>query len=517
MAKNDNVKDFTKDIADALRVKKNSSDLINPQDFSNHILAITTGDYNIEQVVDGDACELHITLAESDKLYRCCVIDYDGTFLADEYHKTGETFNLPQLPNHSKLEFQEWTNTAPIIDNSVIVETQDIIIRPIYTTKSGLCEFDFDLNNATAGLQNYRVHLFMTGTKDWGDGTVDTLTMHTYTSYGKYTITCDGTDFNFPDEYDYNIFGANYYEQSSCKEIRFGSNITSIPNYAFTSCIGLKTVTIPNGVISLGEQYNCTGLENLTLPNTLKRFEGVQNTNRLNIYAIPDNVRYVRDACSSGTIMLKLPNDLTIYGHSTFKGTRHLKNIVVPDAITVLETGVFRGCSNLQTAVLPQLTDIPDQTFLDCSSLSKIDIAFGVLTLGKSVFNNCVALQSLVLPDTVTTIGDSCFKGCCSLKALKLSESLTELPRDVFNGCSLLRELRVPKNVVTLQSGWANGTAFDTVYFSQHETVPTLNGDFGDCIGFVIVVPDALYDQWCVAENWSTYSGNIKKVSEVIN
>lgn len=40
MAKNDNLKDFITDIADAIRQKKGSTELINPQDFSNEIINI---------------------------------------------------------------------------------------------------------------------------------------------------------------------------------------------------------------------------------------------------------------------------------------------------------------------------------------------------------------------------------------------------------------------------------------------------------------------------------------------
>ena len=53
--------------------------------------------------------------------------------------------------------------------------------------------------------------------------------------------------------------------------------------------------------------------------------------------------------------------------------------------------------------------------------------------------------------------------------------------------------------------------------FSQHTAVPTLSntGVFtsiqSDC---KIVVPDALYDTWIAATNWSTYSSKIVKASE---
>lgn len=43
MAKENNLKDFLTDVADAIREKKGTTDLINPQDFSAEIASIETG------------------------------------------------------------------------------------------------------------------------------------------------------------------------------------------------------------------------------------------------------------------------------------------------------------------------------------------------------------------------------------------------------------------------------------------------------------------------------------------
>lgn len=43
MAKNDNLNDFLADVANAIRLKKGTSDLINPQDFSDEIASIEGG------------------------------------------------------------------------------------------------------------------------------------------------------------------------------------------------------------------------------------------------------------------------------------------------------------------------------------------------------------------------------------------------------------------------------------------------------------------------------------------
>ncbi len=62
MAKNDNLTDFLTDVANAIREKKGTSNLINPQDFSNEIRSIVTGEYNIEVVEEADGTQtLNIT------------------------------------------------------------------------------------------------------------------------------------------------------------------------------------------------------------------------------------------------------------------------------------------------------------------------------------------------------------------------------------------------------------------------------------------------------------------------
>ena len=43
MAKDNNIQDFLTDVADAIREKKGTTDLINPQDFSNEIASIEVG------------------------------------------------------------------------------------------------------------------------------------------------------------------------------------------------------------------------------------------------------------------------------------------------------------------------------------------------------------------------------------------------------------------------------------------------------------------------------------------
>ena len=99
-----------------------------------------------------------------------------------------------------------------------------------------------------------------------------------YTHQGKtlyYNITSDNTvEVTYPSD---NYFQNNNYVSgdvvipSSVTNNGTTYSVTSIGNYAFRSCSGLTSVTIPNSVISIGEGafYRCSSLTSITIPNSV--------------------------------------------------------------------------------------------------------------------------------------------------------------------------------------------------------------------------------------------------------
>ena len=153
-------------------------------------------------------------------------------------------------------------------------------------------------------------------------------------------------------------------------------------------------------------------------------------------------------------------------------------------------------CNMLQAVEIGKnVTSIGGYAFYYCYSLASVVIPEGVTSIGSSAFDSCYSLASVVIPDSETSIGSSAFEYCYSLASLVIPEGVTSIGSSAFYYCfgMAFYDFRTRTSVPKL----LNASAF--------KSIPS------DC---KIVVPDALYDEWIAATNWSTYAANIVKSSE---
>ena len=405
---------------------------------------------------------------ETDGDYLVQVIDYDGTILKSARLNTGATFTLPGAPTHSGLVFDGWSSPVTITNNTVTVVDQDITIGPMFHTSNGLSEFDITLTEVT-GLN---VTFNMNGTKDWGDGTTDTLTTHTYNSVGDYTITCNGSTMTTSD--NSGLFGQsssaiNYY----VKKVRFGSSITSISNSAFQNCYSLTSTIIPEDITSIGNKafYYCYSLTSITIPRSV-----------------------------------------TSIGTNAFTYCYSLASITIPRGVTSMNTNAVSGCYSLTSITIPSsVISIGSYVFTSCYSLTNITIPEGVTSI-YGAFENCYSLSSITIPSSLTNIPYA-FQNCSSLTSVTIPSSVTSIGINAFSGCFSLTSITIPSSVTSI-----GGNVFNNCYsileydFSNHSAVPTLSSTnaFTNINQICkIKVPWDLYSNWKVATNWSTYADYI--------
>ena len=404
------------------------------------------------------------------KPYNAKVIDYDGTILKEEWLDEGDTFTMPTVPTHSGLVFQEWSGTFQLTNNSITMPAGDVIYGAIYTTSSGLSEFDISLTDSSS----LEVTLNMDGTKNWGDGTSDTATSHTYASTGNYTITCNGTVTQN------SALGTNY----CYKAIRL-TGVASIST-AFCGSQPLDYITLSTDVTSLSTAFCASSaIKTIILPSSLT------TVTSSTFYQIPKLVNMV------------LPYSLSI-NNSTMSGSfSSLKNFVIPNSSTniPLSSSNFNSLERVSyygsygvapTAIFLRKIHSPSATYINaegCTLLELNSIPSGVTSLGSSAFNNCRGIKITEIPDTITSIGQTAF-AYTGIESIKVSKNVSTIPASCFNGCYLCTE-------------------YD---FSEFTSVPTLSNTnaFGNINSYAVIkVPSSLESSWKTATNWSTYADYI--------
>lgn len=363
--------------------------------------------------------------------YTVKVIDYDGTVLMEKRGNTGDIIELPEAPIHDRLVFQKWSASRTVTDNKVTIGNDNVMVGATYTTVSGQNEFDITVTKAT-GLT---VTFNGSGVKDWGDGTSDSETSHTYTAYGDYMIKYAGS--SIPS----NLFGGIRDFLTFAKIARG----TIINNSAFSSCQSLTKVTIFNGITNI-QNYafdGCRALKTVIIPESVKSIEN-----------------FVFYACSSLTTII-IPDTVTRIGERAFYECFSLTTVTIPKNATINTTNMFKSCGALKNVTLFNVGFL-NVTFLYCHALTNIVIPETVTSIQDNSFDSCYSLVNITMPKNLTDIFTYAFVNCTSLIKYDFSQA-TVVPTlrasDAFRGINKICKIVVPDN---LYDQWIAATNWST-------------------------------------------------------
>ena len=248
---------------------------------------------------------------------------------------------------------------------------------------------------------------------------------------------------------------------SSCdslSKIVIPSSVTSIGKGAFSYCDSLLEIVIPSSVTSIGDSafYGCYSLSEIVIPSSVTSiadgaFFGCDSLSEIVIPSSVTSVGYGAFSFCSSLSEIVIPSSVTSIGKGAFSHCDSLSEIVIPSSVTSIGKGAFSHCDSLSEIVIPSsVTSIGDGAFSSCFSLSEIVIPSSVTSIGDGAFSSCFSLSEIVIPSSVTSIGDRAFSSCFSLSEIVIPSSVTSIGDSAFSGCDSLSEIVIPSSVTSI-------------------------------------------------------------------
>ena len=324
-----------------------------------------------------------------------------------------------------------------------------------------------------------------------------TITGSSYIPYGAF-YDCSGLmSVTIPDGVT-SIGRSAFSDCSGLTSVTIPDSVTSIGDYAFSRCTGLTSVTIGSGVTSIGSEAfkNCSSLTTLRLdcPRISNWFSGIKTITSLTIGSGVMEIGNSAFSGCSGLTSVTIPNSVTSIGDYAFRNCYRLTSVTIPNSVTSIGSYAFEYCSGLTSVTIGGgVTSIGNSAFSGCTRLTSVTIGSGVTSIGYRAFFECTGLTSVTIPDSVTSIGNYAFNGCTGLTSITIPDSVTSVGDYAFSGCSGLTSVTIPNSVTSIGVSAFSGCSGLTSVTIGSGVTSIGEGAFSDCSGLTsLTIPDSV-------------------------
>ena len=208
----------------------------------------------------------------------------------------------------------------------------------------------------------------------------------------------------------------------------------------------------------------------------------------------PDDIKYI-----------ELMSGVTEIPAQSFAQCSQLISAVIPEGVTTIGYEAFKGSSLASAAIPESVTLIDDYAFENCK-LTEVTLPDGLKTIGQNAFAGC-PIRSITIPSGVEAMGMYAF-GTVTLESVTIMPGVREIGEAAFIGCELLESVTIPSSVKTIGAGAFYQCAKLSSVTMQGKTPPAGGENMfeGTASSLKIHVPAGAEQAYREANFWSDYA-----------
>ena len=284
---------------------------------------------------------------------------------------------------------------------------------------------------------------------------------------------------------EFTVLGQSSAKQFEIDGIKYKVTSFTTHEVAVTGGDDKTQIVIPNKVNYAGIEYTVTSIE----------------------YWAFSNCRLLSS--------ISLPQGLRSIGNYAFSYSPYLSSIYLPATVTEIGTGVFNGCSSLESINVASSNQnylsidgvlfTKDKKSLICFPERKYAQSYivpdKVTHINDGAFSDCTSLSAITLPEGLTNIGTNAFKNCAALSSIVSNAVTPPTIKDnsTFTGVNKNIPVYVPNGTVTAYkraTGWKEFTNYQSQATSVRQTelpngLKMSNGKLDNADGLSIEIFDA--------------------------
>ena len=261
--------------------------------------------------------------------------------------------------------------------------------------------------------------------------------------------------------YNSGVIASSILNGQHIHHIILDDNIHTVGNNAFSNCLNLQDIDMPDTISSFGANGF---LNDKLIVMNIRRVDG-----------LVDNDVYREKLSGVGTVNIvstnigsyafyKNPTVTNVYltgmtsiGEYAFSTNTGLQTVKIEGNVVIKEHA-FSENSACQMVTITGNTEIGNYAFSNNILLTNATVS-GTSNIGNYAFYNCNAMTTFTIDGTIERVGDRAFEGCKSLKAMTLPNTVNYIGAYAFYDCNSMKSINIPNGIDKILSHTFYGCA----------------------------------------------------------